>query len=486
MSSLKHYLLRNTLLTAAGSFIALLAMIAVFFYFAVYLQDMIDIRDSAKNVREIYSRFNGDQIRMPKVMNNVSKLIDGDLIIYNSAKEVEFTTNAALHLERYVDKISATGSSEFLTGFLDVFRNEHIVYGEYIADDPRGPGKVIILAVQPTLLFGFAINVLVVVFILAVILTTLLYLTMRGITRRVSEEFDNISRGAARLAAGIYTVPVHTDSWLEFRMLANSVNKMANDVEASITELQKERDRVRDAYDREAAFSANVAHELRTPLTGMLANAEVIELMTTDIYDAKELARYIKKDAVRMSAMCENMLDLAKLENGQIAQALILKPACISKLLQEIAHNAASKWQDKQQAIHVDCAEELHWDTDSQLLYQLLYNVVDNACKYSDANSTIHISATLHNDQKSLAISVRDHGSGIEAESIKHLFDRFYRVDKSRARKIAGAGLGLSLVKQMVNILNGEIKVFSTVGIGTEFVVTFSDKGELYAKSTDS
>ena len=218
----------------------------------------------------------------------------------------------------------------------------------------------------------------------------------------------------------------------------------------------------------------------------MLANAEVIELMTTDIYDAKELARYIKKDAVRMSAMCENMLDLAKLENGQIAQALILKPACISKLLQEIAHNAASKWQDKQQAIHVDCAEELHWDTDSQLLYQLLYNLVDNACKYSDANSTIHISATLHNDQKSLAISVRDHGSGIEAESIKHLFDRFYRVDKSRARKIAGAGLGLSLVKQMVNILNGEIKVFSTVGIGTEFVVTFSDKGELYAKSTDS
>ena len=132
--------------------------------------------------------------------------------------------------------------------------------------------------------------------------------------------------------------------------------------------------------------------------------------------------------------------------------------------------------EKRKQTIREDVEEGLVLNGDRIKLNQILYNLMDNAIKYTSEGGTIHVSLKQSEDE--LVWRVKDNGIGIPSEDQEHIFERFYRVDKARSRETGGTGLGLSIVRQMVNMHHGTISVQSEPGEGTEFVVAFPVKGE--------
>ena len=131
--------------------------------------------------------------------------------------------------------------------------------------------------------------------------------------------------------------------------------------------------------------------------------------------------------------------------------------------------------EQKHQQLVEDVQEELYLYGDRSKLNQILYNLTDNAIKYTPEEGTIRISLKAENDN--LVWRVKDDGIGIPEEDQEHIFERFYRVDKARGRETGGTGLGLSIVRQLVRMHNGTISVYSEPGNGSEFVVIFPQEG---------
>jgi signal transduction histidine kinase len=279
---------------------------------------------------------------------------------------------------------------------------------------------------------------------------------------------------AREIAAGDYSIRLPLSGWEEFRYLAASFNELTAKVEANIDEIELQNSVLQQASERQAAFNSNIAHELRTPLAGIYGNAEVISRVVDNIDDARKLSGLIQSDAERMKKICENLLLLAKMENNEVAHLLDKQEIDLTSLLAAIVAEKTEQYKEKRQKIECRVAENIFIYADEGLLRQVVENLLDNALKYSPAGAAVEIAASQSSDRA--IIAVKDNGPGIPAEALPKIFDRFFRAEKSRARKIGGAGLGLSLTKQIVEVLGGKITVTSVEGSGSEFVVTLPVK----------
>ena len=214
-------------------------------------------------------------------------------------------------------------------------------------------------------------------------------------------------------------------------------------------------------------FIANVSHELKTPLAVMGNYATMLQRPGLSEEEKNEYAKAISESSRRLAALITNILKLNKLENQQIFPQL--DEYDLGEQLCESLLQFEDIWEKKNLSIETDIAEDVRIRSDSELLSLVWNNLISNAVKFTPEGGTIGVH--LKTDGNLVVVSVFDTGCGIKPEVGQHIFEKFYQGDLSHATQ--GNGLGLALVKRVVDILNGEIGVQSVYGQGSTFTVKF-------------
>jgi two-component system phosphate regulon sensor histidine kinase PhoR len=217
-------------------------------------------------------------------------------------------------------------------------------------------------------------------------------------------------------------------------------------------------------------FVANVSHEIKTPLTAIKGFVETLYQGSVD--DPQEIQRFlgiVQKHVDRLSSIVEDLLSLSKIEQEDEHKAIKRKKGYIKDVFKSVTQICRSKAEEKSIRISPDCDEQISGVFDATLLEQAVVNLLDNAIKYSEPDSTVHLSAHQHNSE--IQIQVADQGMGIAKKHLPRLFERFYRVDKARSRTMGGTGLGLAIVKHIAQAHGGNVTVKSKLGQGSTFII---------------
>jgi two-component system phosphate regulon sensor histidine kinase PhoR len=218
-------------------------------------------------------------------------------------------------------------------------------------------------------------------------------------------------------------------------------------------------------------FVANGPHQLKTPVTSIKGFLET--LLGGAIDDPANARRFVEiaaRQADRLGAIIEDLLALSRIDQDSEQQATIEKtPTLVEGVVQGAIDVCRMKAEQKGVTVDSHCEIGLKARVNGALVEQALVNLIDNAVKYSEAGSTVQVSATR--DDGFVVLAVRDQGTGIEAEHLPRLFERFYRVDKARSRTAGGTGLGLAIVKHIVQAQGGTIDVQSRPGKGSTFTL---------------
>ena len=215
-------------------------------------------------------------------------------------------------------------------------------------------------------------------------------------------------------------------------------------------------------------FVANVSHELRTPLTSIQGYAETLLESAPAEGPDREFLEIIRKNAVRMATLSEDLLTLARVESGEVA--FRLRSVAPVEMLEEVAKSFREIARAQRMELLVEAGSERAVQADTDAVHQVLSNLIDNALKYAPSGGRIVLGA--RDAGAAVEFYVRDFGPGIASEHLPRLFERFYRVDKARSRESGGTGLGLAIAKHIVRAHGGSIRAESTLGHGSTFLFT--------------
>lgn len=218
-------------------------------------------------------------------------------------------------------------------------------------------------------------------------------------------------------------------------------------------------------------FVANVSHELKTPVTSIKGFVET--LLDEDPPDAQERERFleiINKQTSRLENIISDLLSLSRLEEENRTGNLEMVELSIHQLLDRVVRDLASRNPAAAGRLEIRCSEELRAPINAPLLEQAIGNLIGNALKYSPEGSPVVVACEKKGE--AVALHVIDRGPGIQAEHLPRIFERFYRVDKARSRRMGGTGLGLAIVKHITQIHGGQATVDSTPGQGSTFTLT--------------
>ncbi|HWR40932.1 MAG TPA: HAMP domain-containing sensor histidine kinase [Patescibacteria group bacterium] len=299
-------------------------------------------------------------------------------------------------------------------------------------------------AVETLLLYALLVGV-----IIAILFGLIL---SRSLTRPVAD----ISRAAAAFAKGDYSSRTTATGGDEIGDLGRTFNSMADD-------LAKTEQNRRD-------FLANVTHELKTPITSIQALAEaILDGLATQPGQQQRYLNTIVGECGRIERMVHDLLDLSQLEAGELS--IHLETLDAVAFIRNIAARQSPLLTEKKLALELDLlVPELPIHADFDRLAQILDNLITNAVRHAPASSTIRLTAQKHASTAEFVIS--DQGPGIPESDLPHIWERFYRGDKSRARAYGGAGLGLPIVKKLVQAMGGEIGVTNGQDSGAIFTFT--------------
>jgi len=279
--------------------------------------------------------------------------------------------------------------------------------------------------------------------ILALVLGSLLF-------RQITSPMRALSQAAEAIAAGQLGRRVEVETDDEIGLLAESFNQMAESLAQA--EVQRRN------------MVADIAHELRTPLTIVQGN---LEALLDGVYDLNlENVAAIHRQSTLLSRLVADWRDLALAEAGQLQLEWGL--VNLAELITQVNEGLETQAQDKGVTLQVNIPGEISpISGDEQRLKQVLFNLLSNALRHTPSGGTITTIAEIKEDR--VVIRVRDTGSGIPTEDLPHIFDRFYRADRSRARSTGGSGLGLAIAKRIIEMHSGQIWVESWLGVGSTF-----------------
>ena len=223
-------------------------------------------------------------------------------------------------------------------------------------------------------------------------------------------------------------------------------------------------------------FVANVSHELRTPLSLIKSAAEtLIDGGKTNPAVTDRFLDIIDKNASRLTLLIDDLLLLAKLDSGRLE--LQLQPVPVRDAAQEALDDAALIARSRMVTLQNEISPDVVALADPDRLRQVFANLIDNAIKYGRLEGSVVVIGRVV-DSRTVELGVRDDGAGIPAEARARIFERFYRVDRARAREQGGTGLGLAIVKNVIEAHGGNVRVESAEGQGTTFYVTLPNGAE--------
>lgn len=226
-------------------------------------------------------------------------------------------------------------------------------------------------------------------------------------------------------------------------------------------------DRLEHSFERQRQFVQDASHELRTPLAAIRTNIEVTEMDgDASVDDYRDLVATIRGQTDRLTRLSEDLLLLTRDDNDRLEREPVDLQAIAHEVVREIQPVASTRGV----VVSSRPSPGIEVETNPDLLYRCVLNLVDNAVKYSGEGASVTVQT--RRDGGNAVIEVSDTGPGIAAEDAARIFDRFYRVDKGRSRREGGTGLGLAIVKELVQSLGGNVSVRSTVGEGSTFSIT--------------
>lgn len=232
---------------------------------------------------------------------------------------------------------------------------------------------------------------------------------------------------------------------------------------------QKKKQKMLDKQKKQ--FTANVSHELKTPLTSIAGYAELIETGMAKPEDIKPFAGVIRKQALRLVNLSEDIIQLSQLEESD-DEDMSFESVNLYEIAQRCVEALNINAINKGVTLNL-IGEECYIRGKAQLVEELVYNLCDNAIRYNKENGNVTVTVTPL--EKGASVSVKDTGIGIPKKYQERIFERFFRVDKSRSKATGGTGLGLAIVKHITQLHDAKLEISSEEGKGTEIIVTFKD-----------
>jgi signal transduction histidine kinase len=307
------------------------------------------------------------------------------------------------------------------------------------------------------------------------------FVVARGLTRRL----ESVSQVATAIAAGDLSSRAPVTARNEIGRLAENINRMAAHLETTMGELQQARSQAIEALRTRQELVANISHELRTPLAILRAHLETLPVHEPvhepvpagtaparggeDIAVPETTVLALQQETARLGALVDDLFALSRAQAGRIEMRI--QPVDVAAVADEVAQvmrPLAAK--EGMIALSVESSPGLPYAlADADRLRQIISNLVRNAVRHTPEGGIIALSVTAQPHW--VVIAVADTGEGIAAEHLPHIFDRFYRVDESRSRESGGAGLGLAIVQEFVELMGGQVGVESRRGEGTTFSV---------------
>ena len=290
--------------------------------------------------------------------------------------------------------------------------------------------------------------------IVEVILVFIIIILAVLVGTKMLRPFDRITKSIEDVTEGYDDNYLHEDTYTETHLISEAFNKMLG--------------RQKVLNDSRQEFVANVSHELKTPLTSMKVLADsLLAQQDAPVELYQEFMADMSEEIEREDKIINDLLSLVKMDKA--AAEINIKSENINELVERILKRLRPIAAVRNIELVYESFRPVTAEVDEVKLTLAVSNLVENAIKYNNENGWVHVS--LNADHKFFYIEVADSGMGIPEEAQEHIFERFYRVDKSHSREIGGTGLGLAIARNAVVMHRGSIKVYSQMGEGTTFTV---------------
>jgi len=281
-----------------------------------------------------------------------------------------------------------------------------------------------------------------------------LLIVYTALSKVITRPLIRMKEATEKLSKGDFDVSLPYIGKDELGELSGSIQKLANDLER----LKNERNE----------FLASIAHELSTPLTYLIGYTKVAMRKEISEEDREQYLSIIAEESERMKELVKNLLDLAKMDENTFTVSKEYFGA--QTFFENIVKLVGPSFEMKNVKLILICEDNFQVHADSLRLEQIVLNLLDNALKYSKENTEVTLA--VQKKEKKTIISVTDFGIGIPPDEVEFVFEKLYRVEKSRSRSFGGSGIGLAVVKELVEAHGGTIEVKSIFGNGSAFTVT--------------
>lgn len=383
--------------------------------------------------------------------------LKADIRIINPSGRLVLDSNEELNVDDVViihdfDPTITSGSYYTVDDFFGNFNNDVLTVFASITSQYKVKGYVVIHCSLSTI-ESSAANYMNISYVIFVIMFLLALIILIFFTELVYNPLRKITHAAEQYASGNMHYEFQIDSADEMGYLAACLSYMANEIARS--------------EDDQKKFVANVSHDFRSPLTSIRGYLEAMIDGTIPTEMHEKYLSILLNETDRLTKLTNSLLILNNLNNKGIL--LEQTDFDINQVIRSTAATFEGTCRQKTIAIEVILTgETMYVSADMSKIQQVLYNLLDNAIKFSHHNSVIKIETSMKKNK--LFVSVKDTGIGIPKDDLKLIWDRFYKSDLSRGKDKKGTGLGLSIVKEIINAHGENINVISTEGVGTEFI----------------
>lgn len=398
-------------------------------------------RQNASTIAQV--AFKHDTVALSRLVVTDS---DG-VILYDSTSKFTQTGTflneaiiKALSRNTYFDSVYHSGviSSEAAT---PIYSGIVLLGSVYIADEDAQQGSLIQGLQKYTFILSLVLELVIIAFSIV-------------FSRNYSARLKKITESMHTVWEGNYTKGVDMGGNDELTVLGDTFNDLIARLQVS--------------EEKRNNFVSDASHELKTPLASIKLLSDSILQNDMDIATIREFVSDIGNEADRLTRMSDRLLTLSRIDalHDNTFEIVYIAPA-----IQRVTRMLSQLTEQKNITLTTEITDDCTILVQEDDLYEIIFNLAENAIKYNVVGGTVTIS--LHREKDNAVLQVRDTGVGIPTEAQSHIFERFFRVDKARSRKSGGSGLGLSIVRNMVERNQGTICVESTVGIGTTFTLTF-------------
>ena len=364
-------------------------------------------------------------------------------VLFDSEKDADFMEN---HKNRPEIKAAIKHGEGEMIRISETLSQQTFYYAVQLKD-----GKILRVAMTTDSVLTTLLSSFTLMGILLIMILCLAFVVVARQTKRLIEPINKLD----------LEHPLEHVEYEELRPLLNRVDEQNRQIAKQVEELKQ-------AEEVRREFSANVSHELKTPLMSISGYAEIMKNGMVRQQDVPEFAGRIYDEASRLTSLVKDIIEISKLDEK--SGEMPFEQVDIYEFMEDICQNLTLHAKKRNVTISTEgCGAEVYGVR--HILYEMMYNLVDNAIQYNREGGYVKVSLTKKGEN--ICFCVEDNGIGIAKEEQERIFERFYRVDKSHSRKTGGTGLGLSIVKHGAALHYAEIKLDSEPGQGTRIQILF-------------